>query len=92
MRVRLVPVAWLLVLGITGSVTLSLLPGQEIKPPGATGPGVAPGPKPLTVSLPPDPSTSFERSPDGSCGDSPEIPIDRFPEDLRQGAFLHNRS
>src|SRR5262245_65928739 len=33
MRSRLVPAVWLLVLGIAGSVALSLLSGQEIKQP-----------------------------------------------------------
>src|SRR5262245_21385992 len=61
MRSHLVPVACLLVLGIAGSVTLSLIRGQEIKPPvppaprpgaSVTAPVVAPGPPPLTVTVP----------------------------------------
>ncbi|HKB40835.1 MAG TPA: hypothetical protein VKD72_30695 [Gemmataceae bacterium] len=61
MRSHLVPVACLLVLGIAGSLTLSLIRGQEIKPPvppaprpgaSVTAPVVAPGPPPLTVTVP----------------------------------------
>src|SRR5262249_42468338 len=61
MRSRLVPVACLLVLGIAGSLTLSLIRGQEIKPPvpppprpGASVPApvVAPGPRPPSVTVP----------------------------------------
>src|SRR5947209_13201391 len=64
MRSHLVSAAWLLVLGIAGSVALSLLSGQEIKPSAtpSTGAGaapvVAPGPKPLAVTLPPRPAAA----------------------------------
>src|SRR5262245_56287313 len=66
MRVRLVSSAWLLVLVIAGTVTLSLLPGQEAKPPAATGPVVAPGRTPLAVTLPPGPARTTVTQPAAS--------------------------